>query len=1059
MNTDNSNNAPKDNSNSLLIGRTLFFTSIKDNSFDYTLPIKASLNKFNNKERAEAPPSLFEYLCYKITQKKLSENKINKEVAIISEKFLSSKNCKISIMKTNSIKKKFILIPIRNNITRKWNAVIFVHLEKQIMQFMNQINDEPIIAKIISSNINSEEDDYILNTTMDRIETAFNFSSPEDIQFEVDSINISDQPNTSVFLLNFIEGLISQENNESIMNYIMKLYDESSNTNAIGSNNYFISFNKENPIFNDLTNIYENELKEYTKLKEINNSNGELKMLKLENIEDIDSEDEALKIIAKENEEVRRQMQEQELFFSLRMNDFNNNKNMLGQIQEVEELDEESEMDNENKNSKNFALSKSLKKSQNDLIKSNKSLKSNSNRNKNEKIENEIVKKNLNEIIENKEEMKKEETVDLNNNNIIIDSNDYQNNKNYNNNNLDSKIKIDKKEIKINEKENINSNIKLENENKENAAIPNADNNTNKKKYNLNINMENITYNSGPSISNSQKDINVLNNNNDNNSLKPIINNKINSNFENDENAFEKMKVQKSLSKTIEITNSNNSNICSNSNRQSINSLNAPNAPYERKKLSNSNISITKSSYNSNSRNYLDKNFDKSNNSQIYIPINISSKSTDSNNSKNKNENLNNSHNSNEENNSNNNLNLCINMNHNNCNYNISNQNHNLNFLENKDTSNNIIYDSNNSNNNNNRNENIVYTKKYQKPVISNSNTIEKKENKNNTNNINIKGKNKNKINLPLVKKNIKSNSNNNDNSNNQYKNNTIIINGNTNNKTVFIEIKNGIQENNKNENKKDEDKISLNNNPNNQIWNINISNLNNINLINNKLDENEYITNIPVDGTVNRISTSLSPSKTITGINNQDNYFKNVINEDYLNTDYIKKNEKEDDDPNNTNIPNITNKLRTLSENNVKVNKITLLDNFLYGKDKEKTGNNKNKINLMKVEDNKDNKDTNNELKSKNEMLESKETKNENDDKEEKKENNENKLDVNLILNSNTNRHIIQRRTTRTKRLKGENRGKIGFIKDYEPNDCVLNLSKDLKCGCTGNVNPCSIF
>ena len=88
MSTDkNTNNIPKDNSNSLLIGRTLFFTSIKDNSFDYTLPIKASLNKFNNRERAEAPPSLFEYLCYKMTQKKLLENKINKEVAIISEKF------------------------------------------------------------------------------------------------------------------------------------------------------------------------------------------------------------------------------------------------------------------------------------------------------------------------------------------------------------------------------------------------------------------------------------------------------------------------------------------------------------------------------------------------------------------------------------------------------------------------------------------------------------------------------------------------------------------------------------------------------------------------------------------------------------------------------------------------------------------------------------------------------------------------------------------------------------------------------------------------------------
>ena len=97
---------------------------------------------------------------------------MNKEVAIISEKFLSSKNCKINIIKTKSIKKKFILIPIRNEISRKWNAIIFIHLERQIMQYMNQMNEEPIIAKIISSNINSEEDYYILNTTMDRIKTT-----------------------------------------------------------------------------------------------------------------------------------------------------------------------------------------------------------------------------------------------------------------------------------------------------------------------------------------------------------------------------------------------------------------------------------------------------------------------------------------------------------------------------------------------------------------------------------------------------------------------------------------------------------------------------------------------------------------------------------------------------------------------------------------------------------------------------------------------------------------------------------------------------------------------
>ena len=231
------------------IDKTLYFTSLKNSSFDFSLPIKKSLTKFSNTNRIEATPYLFEYLCCKIVEKKLSEIKqINEEISIISEKYLSSEISN----KSDSIKKKYVFVPIRNAISRKWNAVIFIHLEKQITQYMNQMNEEPIIAKIISSNINSEEDDYILNTTMDRIESTFNFSSPEDIQFEVDSINISDQPNTSVFLLNFIEGLIEQKTDENIMNYIMKLYDESSNTNINGANNYFMSFNKDNDLFKNI---------------------------------------------------------------------------------------------------------------------------------------------------------------------------------------------------------------------------------------------------------------------------------------------------------------------------------------------------------------------------------------------------------------------------------------------------------------------------------------------------------------------------------------------------------------------------------------------------------------------------------------------------------------------------------------------------------------------------------------------------------------------------------------------------------------------------------------
>ena len=377
MTTDN------DNKNDSLISKTLFFSSIKDDEFDYALPLKNSINKFCNPQRAEASPNLFEYLCYKIVQKQIANNNINQETAIISEKFLSSKNCKINIIKSNSIQKKFIFIPIRHSVTHKWNAIIFVHLEKQIIQYMKKSKDEPIVAKIISSNVNSEEDDFILNTTMDKIESAFNFTSPEDIQFEVDSINISDQPNTSIFLLNFIEGLITQENNtDSIMNYIMKLYDESSNSNVIGSNNYFISFNKENEIFNELIPNYIKELKHYIKDK----NNLDLDQMKIkddaifdmvhfegEEEDDLDSEEEALRIIARENEEARKQMEEQELFFSNKINgnfkfgieDVNvQHKNILGLIQEAEN---ESDEDSTHKSGANINNNHSLIKKNDDI--------------------------------------------------------------------------------------------------------------------------------------------------------------------------------------------------------------------------------------------------------------------------------------------------------------------------------------------------------------------------------------------------------------------------------------------------------------------------------------------------------------------------------------------------------------------------------------------------------------------------------------------------------------------------------------------------------------------
>ena len=80
--------------------------------------------------------SLFEYLCHKIVQKHLANNNVNNETIIISELYLTSKDCKTNMVNSNSIHKKFIFIPIKNTVTKKWNAIIFVHLERQIFQYL-----------------------------------------------------------------------------------------------------------------------------------------------------------------------------------------------------------------------------------------------------------------------------------------------------------------------------------------------------------------------------------------------------------------------------------------------------------------------------------------------------------------------------------------------------------------------------------------------------------------------------------------------------------------------------------------------------------------------------------------------------------------------------------------------------------------------------------------------------------------------------------------------------------------------------------------------------------
>ena len=850
------------NKESSQISNTLFFTSLNNSSFDYTIPLKLSFNRFCKENRGEASKNLFEYLCYKIVQKQLNNKGINEQIAIISEKFLSSKDCIINLSKFNYSQKKFILIPICHSVTHKWNAIIFVHLEHQILQYINKTSTEPIVAKIISSNINSEEDDYLLNTTMDKIENAFNFTSPEDIQFEVDSINICDQPNTSIFLLNFIEGLISQENNtDSIMNYIMKLYDESSNTNSIGSNNYFVSFNKENEIFKDLISNYMNEIKIYAKNIGIdidNNSNinqsniFDLIKFRKEEDDEFENEEEAYKLVAKDNEESLKQMEEQELFFSnningpFNMEEMNMNnmpqKTILGLIQEVEnESDEDTEQkDNINNNSL-------IKKDDININSEDEEGNSKSN------ISNNIEEKNENSKI-NEDINNNKENINDNLDNKIIETKE----KDKNDNKKDDKIlkEENKKENKENKDENkkINEGINKELKNSENNGIKQGkitnNNNRNILQNYRNIKTERAVNENISKLSNNLDKIKneIINNlSKENKALRGSYNLK--------NNTYEKLKITTEL---------NNEDILS-------------------KSLTNNNnkIIIENKTETNNTYNVINlQRNQKYNNSSFYVSKGETTKAKNNNNIPKKEEKTP-----------------------------LTNIENNTNYLE--DKSNIIKNKKKNSKNNTNfienKNNNIIYESSYNKIKNINENIL---NNINNTNIKNVKkskGKSEVKTNTQISQKNIKNN--NNLKSNVNKGKNTIIINETSNNNTVinFIEIKNNFDSNNKSNTSDNEidipedgktNKIMETFNPNKTISGMNKENINIDFLINkNKTYKGKSSIDIskPSDMKLTLLNDYLYGNEFLNSDNNNndDNKIHHSLNQfNHYNIDYEDNNE-----------------------------------------------------------------------------------------------------------------------------------------------------------------------
>ena len=548
-----------------IISNTLFFPSIKNGIFDQNIPLQQNIKKFIEDQNTEASDFLFEYLCYNIIKKNINE--INNETIIISDKYFSTQNCKQEFISKNATHKKNIVIVIQNSLTQKWDIVIFFDLESQIKKCMLEKENKSIKAKIISSNNENEDDDCILNSTMDKLENTFDFKSPEDIQFDVDSINISDQPNTSIFLLNFISGLIIQNNND-IQNYIQKLYDEGSSNIDNNNKTYFNSFNNKAEILNDLEKIY-NSISESQIIKNGNdtlikekiengneltnniNINNEIKdeidLIQIEQDDDIEDdvdsdEEEALEIMKKENIEAKNQMREQERKLRQRLNKQKmrlKNMNMCENFGVIKEEENEScsesfEVFNNEKENKIKDVKEEiefLKKSIGNLKKIadalNKKNNEENNYIKNKEINSKQKKQVDNEkddkgikisVLKNFEEAIQElEKENNNSNNSINDSINTSKQDGKDNSKIEDEI-INKGCNLINENEKQNENNENENDNLNNKSLnTNNDNNLNNKSLNTNNNDQN---NNIPLIKNNNNFKNNINSNKNDNSAK-----------------------------------------------------------------------------------------------------------------------------------------------------------------------------------------------------------------------------------------------------------------------------------------------------------------------------------------------------------------------------------------------------------------------------------------------------------------------------------------------------------------------------------------------------------
>ena len=246
-------------------------SSIKNGSFDYSISLKSDIDKFY-KKNAECSPLLFEYILYTIVNNKLKNNiQINPNLILISEDYYSKK--KETIIKIDNEKyfnDKIFLIIYFDKSNNKWGLII-------LYKFLPLKENDEINTKIIANNTNEniKNAENIINNILKKIKISNNLNNKK-IQYKNDIYDISNIPNTSKFILNFLKKVFDYPKS-NIYEYIIQLFKDID----INIEEYY-----NDKIFKDLNVYYDREYNAYINNK-INEKND---IMSTNNINDINGE-------------------------------------------------------------------------------------------------------------------------------------------------------------------------------------------------------------------------------------------------------------------------------------------------------------------------------------------------------------------------------------------------------------------------------------------------------------------------------------------------------------------------------------------------------------------------------------------------------------------------------------------------------------------------------------------------------------------------------------------------------------------------------------------------